>query len=153
MSDHDTDLPALASLREHLATLNTPPGVEKELMAAFAARHTVLPWYRRLQPMHWGLAGASGTVAALLAVLVLTMQAPLPSALTAQDDRGDFIALLPLEQIQAEAAPRMVETRLPRTALDALGVPVTPDNADDTVRAEMLVSASGEPMAVRLSMN
>ena len=40
---------------------------------------------------------------------------------------------------------------MPRTALASLGVPVSPENAADTVRAEMLVAADGHPLAVRLS--
>jgi hypothetical protein len=40
---------------------------------------------------------------------------------------------------------------VPRTALAPLGVTVTPENASDTVKAEMLVAADGEPLALRLS--
>ena len=40
---------------------------------------------------------------------------------------------------------------MPRTALAPLGVTVSPENAADTVRAEMLVAADGHPLAVRLT--
>ena len=64
---------------------------------------------------------------------------------------GAFIALDSFERIEAEPAPRLVETEVPRTMLAALGLPATPENAGDAVRAEMLVGAGGEPLALRLS--
>jgi hypothetical protein len=159
MDEQDKHAPALAaplaSLREHLAGLDAPLRVEKALMAAFARQHKAQPWYRRISPLRWGIAGAGSTLA-VAAAMLLTMHTPVQvgsAALAQMEDRGDFIALLPLERIEAEAAPDIVETNVPRTALAALGVPVTPENAGDTVRAEMLVSSSGEPMALRLSLN
>jgi hypothetical protein len=67
------------------------------------------------------------------------------------DSGGAFIALESLERIEAEPSPRMVETQVPRTSLAALGLPVTPENAGDSVKAEMLIAADGEPLALRLS--
>lgn len=150
--EHEHDFPAIAPLRGPLAGLDTPARVEKALMAAFARQHKA-PWYARLSPAQWSMAGGLGSAMAVAAVFLLTVQAPAPGVLAATDDRGDFIALLPLDQIAAEQSPQVVETSLPRTALDALGVPVTPENAGDTVHAEMLISEDGEPLAVRLSMN
>jgi len=69
------------------------------------------------------------------------------------DDRGDFIALASLERIEQEAHPHMVETDVPRYELAALGVPVSPENASESIRAEMLVGADGSALAVRLSVN
>jgi hypothetical protein len=40
---------------------------------------------------------------------------------------------------------------VPRTSLAALGLPLTPENAGDSVRAEMLVAADGQPLALRVS--
>jgi hypothetical protein len=153
MTEHTDDFPALAPLRTQLEHMDAPARVEKALMAAFARQHKATPWYRRLTLSQWGMAGGLGSAMAVAAVFILTLQAPLPGVLAATDDRGDFIALLPLDQIAAEKSPRMVEADLPRTALDALGVPVTPENAGATVRAEMLLREDGEPMALRLSMN
>jgi hypothetical protein len=45
----------------------------------------------------------------------------------------------------------MVQAQVPRTALVSLGVPVTPENAGDSVKAEMLVGANGQPLALRLT--
>jgi len=62
-----------------------------------------------------------------------------------------FIALDSFERIEQEADPQLVEAEVPRTMLAALGLPVAPEQAGETVRAEMLVAADGEPLALRLS--
>jgi hypothetical protein len=89
-------------------------------------------------------------------VFLVVLRTPLPQAgggaeLPAVDNGGAFVALESLERIEQETAPRMVETDVPRSALAPLGIPVTPENAGDPVRAELLVSADGEPLALRLS--
>jgi hypothetical protein len=45
----------------------------------------------------------------------------------------------------------MVETEVARSSLAALGLPLTPDNAGDTVKAELLVASDGQALAIRLS--
>jgi hypothetical protein len=157
---HDIRDPALAApldaLRAATAHLQAPRGVEKELMAAFARQQAPRKWYRRLSPMQWGLAGSAGSMAMVAMVFLLVLRTPLPGAgggadLPALDNGGAFVALESLERIEQETAPRMVETDVPRSALAPLGIPVTPENAGDPVRAELLVSADGEPLALRLS--
>ncbi|MGI4719692.1 MAG: hypothetical protein ACRYGO_06655 [Janthinobacterium lividum] len=147
--------PCLAALREELAGIDTPRCVEKELMQAFQ-RQFAPPkrWYHALSLPQWGAAGAlcSLTVVAVLLALsphrAVSVSGP---ALVGIDDGGLFVALDSLERIEAEPDARLVEAEVPRTALAPLGVPVSPDNAADTVRAEMLVAADGHPLAVRLS--
>lgn len=159
MDTHDTPAPeldaALAALRRELAAIDTPSGVEQELMAAFGARLAPRPrWYRRLTPTDWSMAGS--VAAAVLAVLALAQlpQAGPPAGATPQagrDSGGAFIALESLERIAQEPSPRVLETAVPRTLLGPLGVQVTPENAGDSVLAEMLVAADGRPLALRLS--
>ena len=60
-----------------------------------------------------------------------------------------FIALQSLEQIALEPQPRLIETAVPRMWLASYGVPVSPEVAGDSLRAEMLVSANGQPLAMR----
>lgn len=164
--DPTAPLPAapLAALRDELARLDAPPRVEQALMRAFAARFPPKPrWYRRWHEKFSAPGpsiGASAAAAVLVALLFVL--APGTSGLlrghgsesrppAGRDDGAAFIALDSLERIAQEPAPRMVETQLPRAALAALGVPVTPENAGESVKAEMLVAADGRPLALRLT--
>lgn len=142
----------LGALRTAMEGVNAPRCVEKELMAAFARQQARKPWYRRIPRPAFAGAGA---VAMLAVAAVLVLKAPVPAAdgpqLVQRDERGFFIALDSLERIESEPNPRMIETEVPRMELASLGVPVTPENAGDTVLAEMLVSADGDPLALRLT--
>jgi hypothetical protein len=147
--------PLFDALRAEVGRLDAPRGVEKELLQAFAKLHPPKRrWYHRLAIRPFALAGS--LVAGAL-VLAFALRAPHPAedgragALVALDGNGVFIALDSAERIAAEPAPRMVATDVPRTSLTALGVPLTPENAGDSVRAEMLVAADGQPLALRLS--
>ncbi len=147
--------PLLDALRAEVGRLDAPRGVEKELLQAFAKLHPPKRrWYHRLAVRPLALAG--GVVAGAF-VLAFAVRAPHPvedgraGALVALDGNGVFIALDSAERIAAEPAPRMVATDVPRTSLAALGVPLTPENAGDSIRAEMLVAADGQPLALRLS--
>ncbi len=143
----------LAALRSAMASQEAPRGVEKELMAAFAQAFPRKRWYDALSPRQWGVAGGL-TSTALVAVIALSlsMQSPTPGQLQmiAADDGPAFIALESLERIEQEPDPQMVEADVPRTALASYGVTVNPENAGDSVRAEMLVGADGSPLALRL---
>ena len=153
--DRNPDLaPALARLHAAMAPLAAPPGVEQELMAAFAKQFPPRRWYHALSKSQWGIAGGVGSTAlvALLA-FTLSLHAPGPdldASPSARADAGPFIALASAERIEQEADPRMLETDVPRAELVSLGVPVSPENAGDSVRAELLVGADGSPLALRL---
>lgn len=143
-----------ATLRSELAGHDAPRCVEKELMQAFTREFAgKRPWYRRWSLPHWGAAGAFGSLAAAALLLVLAPQrlVTVGPSLVGFDDGAAFIALDSLERIAREPDARLVEADLPQTALAPLGVPVNPQNADGTVRAEMLVAADGHPLALRLS--
>jgi hypothetical protein len=154
--------PLFDALRAEVKRLETPRGVEKELLQAFARQHPPRRrWFQVLDKRSWALAGGvAGLVAGALALTVplsVTLQAPhsedAPPArtLVALDENGPFIALDSAERIAAEPAPRMVAADVSRTSLAALGVPLTPENAGESVRAELLVAADGQPLALRLS--
>jgi hypothetical protein len=110
-----------------------------------------------LSPRNWLLAGGMAGLAAGALALAVVLQtprveeAPQARTLVALDDSAPFIALDSAERIAAEPAPRMVAANVPRTSLAALGVPLTPENAGESVRAELLVAADGQPLALRLS--
>ena len=57
---------------------------------------------------------------------------------------------LGLERIALEPGTTVVATEFPRALLADWGLPVSPDRADEPVRAELLYSANGEALAVRL---
>ncbi|MFC0253682.1 hypothetical protein [Massilia consociata] len=144
-----------AALRSELAATETPRCVEKELMQAFTRQFPPKRrWYHALTLPQWGTAGA---LCSLTAVAVLLALSPHQAVSVSSqpwisiDDGAAFIALDSIERIEAEPHARLVEAEVPRTALAPLGVPVSPENAGDTVRAEMLVAADGHPLAVRLS--
>ena len=149
--------PGFALLKQELAGHDTPRCVEKELMQAFQRQFPRRrPWYGFLTLPQWGAAGAlcSLTVVAVLLALSphqsIEVSGQPPAAIDGIDGGAAFIALDSLERIEAEPDARLVEADVPRTALAALGVPLSPDNAADTVRAEMLVAIDGQPLAVRL---
>jgi len=164
MDTNDRSAPILASplsaLRDEMARLDAPPRVEQALMQAFAAQFPRRRrWYQRLATPYWSI-GASVAGAALVALLfVLAPGTPGllhghgadGRPLVGRDDGVAFIALASLERIEQEPAPRMVATEVPRTALAPLGLPVTPENAGDSVMAELLVAADGHPLALRLT--
>lgn len=151
-----TDLPAaLAALRRAMDAQDAPPGVEKELMAAFASRFPPRRWYHALSPRQWSLGVGSAALAALMA-LTLTLHAPASinppqdTHISRVDEGSPFIALESVERIEQELNPQVLEADLPRTVLASLGLPVSPETAGDSVRAEMLVGADGSPLALRL---
>ncbi|MCD2517188.1 hypothetical protein LQ564_12810 [Massilia sp. G4R7] len=150
--------PCFAALRDELAGLDTPRCVEKELMQAFGRQFPPKrPWHGFLSLPQWGAAGAlcSLTVVAVLLALsphqAIEVSGPPVIGIGGIEGGGAFVALDSLERIEAEPDARLVEAEVPRTALAPLGLPLSPDNAADTVRAEMLVAADGQPLAVRLS--
>lgn len=155
MDTHEHD-PLFDVLRTEMAALDTPRGVEKELMQAFAHQFPrKRRWYEVLPAHVWSLAGSLSTVAAAVLLFALTVHRPhpggAPGPLLGHDQNGVFIALDSLERIEREPNPRLVETEVPRTSLASLGVPLTPENAGQPVMAEMLVAADGQPLALRLS--
>lgn len=143
----------LGALRRAMDDVNAPRCVEKELMAAFAKQHARKRWYQRLpRPVFAGI----GACALLVVAALLVLKASMPGhadgpQLIQRDERGLFIALDSLDRIEGEPNPRMIETEVPRMELAGLGVSVTPENAGDSVLAEMLVSADGDPLALRLT--
>jgi hypothetical protein len=132
--------------------------VQRSLRAgAWEARHRPLrtAWPR------WGvaLAGFGGAAAALLALVVL-LGAP------GQDERAQglvqvaaaadgFLPLVDAERWRRAAAEGdgrvwLVSTEMSRERLVALGLPYDPARADERVRTQVLMHASGDVLAVRV---
>ena len=136
----------LDGLRHALASHHAPDQ-EAALLSAFREQRA-----KPARPRLWWLPPLA--LAATLAGVTWivrhpTAQSPAGAAPAERDD-GPFLALRPLERIALEPRTTVVETQFPRALLADWGLPVAPDRAGEPVRAEMLYSADGEPLAVRL---
>jgi hypothetical protein len=139
----------LDNLRAELGTLAAPDAIESALAARFRATRAAP------RPRRWWMPPLA--LAATIALASWMIRGPLPEARApgapaqaAASDPGPFLALRPLERIALEPGTTMVTTEFPRALLADWGLPVSPDRAGEPVRAQMLYSAEGEPLAVRL---
>jgi hypothetical protein len=159
--------PEWASARRVMAGACPPDGVESALLYAFAQRHRPTPWYRiwlRAWSSRWSTdtlapLGSLAAVACLLMVLVSGVRdtahgpgaATAPAAVPALAQ--DFLPLADSTRIATAENAQLMRADLPRHVLVSLGVPINEDAPDELVQAEMLVAASGEPLAIRLALN
>jgi len=138
----------LDDLKRGMATLEAPASLEGELLARFRKerRGTARPNLWWVPPL---------ALAATLALVSWIVRSPLPGPSFAPldapaEDPGPFLALKPLERIAMEPSTTVVATEFPRALLADWGLPVSPDRAGEPVRAELLYSAEGEALAIRL---
>jgi hypothetical protein len=141
----------LDALRGELATFSAPADIEARL----AARLRRTGGTANPRPRLWWVPPLA--LAATVALVSWVIRVPVGSHETlaalppvVESDPGPFVALRPLERIALEPGTTMVTTEFPRALLADWGLPVSPDRAGEPVRAEMLYSADGEPLAVRL---
>jgi hypothetical protein len=141
----------LDTLRGELAQVHAPDAMERELAARF--RNTT-PMERR--PRLWWMPPLA--LAATIALASWILRGPIPAgddlvtvpARSLDGDNEAFVALRPLDRIAKEQGVHVVTTEFPRALLADWGLPVSPERAGENVRAEMLYSAQGEPLAVRV---
>ena len=145
----------LDELKRELADMHAPAATEDALRARF--RKTKPAGAR---PRLWWMPPLA--LAATIAMTSWMIRGPMPDSqslaalapptttLEGDRDPGPFLALQPLDRIAHEAGTRVVTTEFPRALLADWGLPVSPDRVGEPVRAEMLYSAEGEPLAVRL---
>jgi hypothetical protein len=136
----------LAQLRAEMRAVKAPAALDDVVAARFRREHRVP------RPGLWWMPPLA--LAATLAVVSWMIRAPMPrpvaAPVAAAPDGGPFLALKPLERIALEPGTTLVSTEFPRALLADWGLPVAPDRAGEPVRAEMLYSADGEALAVRL---
>ncbi len=138
----------LAELRQALQAMSPPAALEGALAGHFRRTH------RARRPSLWwmpplALLATAAVTSWMIRAPVPPMHAPL-AAVAAEADPGPFLALKPLERIALEPGTTVVASEFPRALLADWGLPVSPDRAGEPVRAEMLYSADGEALAIRL---
>lgn len=142
----------LAELNREMLSVAAPPALEAALAAKFRRHHD--PSRR---PFLWWMPPLA--LAATIAIVTWMIRGavpPMEPAVRAQaaaanpSEDAPFLALKPLERIALEPGTTVVTTEFPRALLADWGLPVSPDRAGEPVRAEMLYSADGEALAVRL---
>jgi len=141
----------LAELRSASASLEPPPAIEAKLRQAFRAKARA----GSSRPRMWWLPPFAlvATIAGVSWLVRGPADLPAPvvtPALASLDDGGPFLALRPLSRIALEPSATVVRTEFPRVYLAQLGLPVSPERAGEPVQAELLYSADGEALAVRL---
>lgn len=148
-----------ASAKRVLAQQSPPRHVEAALLRAFERHHAPRPWYRRLTApalvSGGSLAGASGIAALVVAGLFPSPTIyPEPPAMATMDlmEQG-FLPLVDAQQMKMAARAQLLHAELPRHVLASLGVPLDEDIPDELVRAELMVTDSGEPIAIRVAFN
>lgn len=146
--------PLADALRRAAAELQVQPlpGLLPALQQHLQAVAAPAP-HRRLR---WALAPALGACLLVLLVGALLMLLPDREAVpVAQAVPSDFITVVGPErwqQLAREGDTRawLVSTELPRERLAALGLPYDPARAGERVRAQLLMQASGDVIAVRV---
>lgn len=138
----------LDDLEREMATLSAPDAIEDALVARFRKHHR-----KSARPSLWWVPPLA--LAATVALVSWMVRGPMPAphletVAAPTEDPGPFLALRPLERIALEPTTTVVTTEFPRALLADWGLPVSPDRAGEPVRAEMLYSADGEPLAIRL---
>ena len=140
--------------------VEAPSHLEAKVLDSFRARmavHSVLR-ERRARVMRW--------IPAAAAVLLLAsglawrwQQTPARTAgeqvarfqwYDAGDPETDFIPLTNTDDSPVVNEADIVQVRVPRSALVALGLPLEEEDASELVQAEVLLGAGGTPTAVRL---
>jgi anti-sigma factor RsiW len=149
--------PEWDAARRTLAHAAPPDAVEQALLRAFARQHAPRPWYRRWSAeaiASWAGIGAVGCALAIVGMSLLSDGAPsarIVPVLAAADD--GFVSLVPPERMAAAVDPQLKQADLPRAALVQMGIPIVANVPDELVHTEMMVAATGEPLAIRLAVN
>jgi hypothetical protein len=150
--------PEWDAARDALAQMAPPDRVEQALLDAFARKHAPLPWYRRWNfeaAASWAGIAALGCAIAIGSAGLLTDLTPQLARVQRVADVGadGFLPLVPPERIAAAINPQLKEADLSREALVQMGIPIVADAPNELVHTELMVAASGEPLAIRLAVN
>ena len=149
--------PEWDAARRTLAHAAPPDAVEQALLRAFAKQHAPRPWYRRWSAdalASWAGIGALGCALAIVGMGLFTDGAASPRVVHVPASADDgFVSLVPPERMAAAVDPQLKQADLPRAALVQMGIPIVANVPNELVHAELMVAATGEPLAIRLAVN
>lgn len=149
--------PLSVLLRQAAAELGAqqpPPALAARVRAAALpaaapvahARDRRTPWLGA----RWAGGAAVAFAVVVLGSALLVLRPPPPVVVDDGLRFGGFVRVVPPERWPAGGTQAwVVTTELPAERLAALGLPYDPARAADSVRAELLMQASGEVLAVR----
>lgn len=161
----------LRSLAQATSSLDAPARVEMRLRQQFRAQYHAPKARRTALVAAWGLAAAAVLVGAVSSLKwhnnppnllghkpntpALIQGSPEPNAagdsstLVADNELGDFTLLPGVLPAETEGSA-ILNVRMQRGELGALGLPVNEDRASDWIQVDLLVGNDGLPQAVRL---
>lgn len=150
--------PEWETARGFLTRTAPPDRVEQALMEAFARKHAPLPWWRRWNvemAASWAGIGALGCAIAIGSAGLVTDLTPRSARVVRIADAGvdGFLPLVPPERLASAINPQLKEADLSRESLVQMGIPIVADAPNELVHTELMVAASGEPLAIRLAVN
>jgi hypothetical protein len=142
-----------------------PERVETRLLREFRARRR--PVVLRRWTAAWGLAAAAAIAGMILWIswrrgqqttgvketptsTATQGQGAKPEDVLVADNDGGAFTLLPGSIVQETDNATVMQVRMQRGALGALGLPVAQDRASDWIQVDLLVGEDGVPEAVRL---
>jgi hypothetical protein len=142
----------LRSTAAELRHLQPPSALRDRVLASQRVLSARRPSPRRWRPFAWS--GAALGTAALCGSLLLLFTAPREPREIAPAAAG-FVPVVGPERwrqlVHDSATPAwLVMADLPREKLAALGLPFDPARAAEPVRAELLMHASGDVLALRV---
>jgi len=146
----------LAALKGAVADAFPPPATDRAVAAAIArAKRKSARGHSESRNgdrwLAWPLALAASIAVLSLVVRSLPPEAVMaePAAPFARTAADDFMALVPLADLENAGDAMVVSARLPRMTLAQLGLPVNPARAADAIDTELLVRRDGSVLAVR----
>ena len=159
--------PSFAALKQEMLHLRAPADVEVSLLEAFARQRptqqkpqsSLVNWRKWLaEPWQW-----SGVLAIGLLVVLMLVNKPIlidaggalgmnGTTIAAADELYEDIPFIALESgdvILKQDNMRIVRADIPHTMLASFGLPINPQVAGESTKAEMLVGDNDEYLALR----
>lgn len=152
--------PHTQALKKQLDELAAPGQLEADLLNAFERQFPQRAWWQIWNSTQWRITG--GVAASILAVMLILKSPVAPDMMGARLQHQaenelyediPFVALNSGETILKQESMRIVQAEIPHTMLASMGLAVNPQVAGGSSRAEMLIGANDEYLAVRFLPN